>query len=415
MGINIEVIHESTTVSVTSNAVFPIVYYGPEPREGIFNVFAVRLLSETGIKNINPEVFRDPLMTFLFPSPEGFDLPFDIFSATFFLLSRYEEFLPFKPDAHGRFEADQSLAFRNGFLEDPIIDQWIELFKVSLKRKYPELSFPVQKFRFVSTFDIDNPWAYLHKSLLRTSGGLLRALLKTRANDLSIRLKVLQGKMPDPFNTYQYIRDVERNYEFSSLFFLLSGDYGRYDTNFALKTWYFKELVLDLNFDRTIGIHPSYKSDANFELLESEYNRFSKILGHKPLISRQHFLLLRFPETYHRLIKLGIREDYTMGYATFPGFRAGTSRPFHFYDLINEYETELVIYPFAIMDVTLRQYLSLSPDAALERIKLIAGKVKKVNGTFTSLWHNESLSETGVWMGWRKVFEGMVEEVRSKE
>ena len=40
--------------------------------------------------------------------------------------------------------------------------------------------------------------------------------------------------------------------------------------------------------------------------------------------------------------------------------------PFKFYDLKDESETELDIFPFAVMDVTLQQYLSLSPDEALD-------------------------------------------------
>ena len=108
---------------------------------------------------------------------------------------------------------------------------------------------------------------------------------------------------------------------------------------------------------------------------------------------------------------MGIKEDYSMGYASYPGFRAGTSSPFNFYDLAAEYETDLVIFPFAVMDVTLRQYLSLTPQEALDRIKNILQQVKQVEGTFLSLWHNESLSGQGIWKGWREVFEGMIEEV----
>jgi hypothetical protein len=44
------------------------------------------------------------------------DLPFDPLAATFYLVSRYEEYLPFIPDEHGRFPAKQSFAFSNGFL-----------------------------------------------------------------------------------------------------------------------------------------------------------------------------------------------------------------------------------------------------------------------------------------------------------
>jgi hypothetical protein len=108
---------------------------------------------------------------------------------------------------------------------------------------------------------------------------------------------------------------------------------------------------------------------------------------------------------------MGIKEDYSMGYASCSGFRAGTCTSFLFYDLVSDCETNLVIHPFLVMDVTLKQYLGLNPGEALDRIYRLVEIVKAVNGTFTSLWHNESLSEHGVWKGWRSVFEGMVKKV----
>jgi hypothetical protein len=415
MGIGIKLMLADQFAGGSANSGPVILHYGSEPIVGVFNIFSAGLLFETGIRKQETAVFRQQLQTFLYPAPAGFDLPFDLFSASFYLLSRYEEYLPFAPDRHGRFEANQSLAWQQGFLEQPVIDQWIEILKDALRHQYSELHFPVQMFRYISTFDIDSPWAYLHKGTLRNSAGILKTMLKGNLKDFQMRLDVISGKKPDPFDTYAYIKRIETIYNFNSLFFFLFANYNGRDTNYALKTKHFHELVNNVSKERSIGIHPSYKSHSNVNLLRCEYKCYNNILGHKPDTSRQHFLMLGFPETYRQVISMGIREDYTMGYASSAGFRAGTSAPFRFYDLEMERETELVIFPFALMDVTLRQYMSLSPEEALERITHIADDVKKVNGTFTSLWHNESLSEYGVWKGWRQVFEGMVREVRRKE
>lgn len=98
-----------------------------------------------------------------------------------------------------------------------------------------------------------------------------------------------------------------------------------------------------------------------------------------------------------------------MGYASLPGFRAGTCTPFPFYDLTSEKETSLRIFPFQVMDGTLNQYMKLSPDEALEECKKLIDEVKKVNGTFISLWHNESLSEMREWKQWRNVYYKLLE------
>ncbi|MBN1143735.1 MAG: polysaccharide deacetylase family protein [Bacteroidales bacterium] len=387
-----------------------VIYYGHEPMEGTFSIFSTGLTQEQGVRPHVPTAAITNRQTILFPAPDGFDLPFDLFSAVFYLLSRYEEYLPHQKDRHGRFEANQSHAFQNGYLMEPVIDQWLVMLKEALKKKYPALDFPSRKFRFVSTIDIDNPWAILNRGILRTAGSLLKALFKMNFREWQYRIRVLKQKQPDPFDTYGYILKLERQYGFSSLFFFLMGNYGKNDTNYAIDSFPFKKLLNSLKSSRLIGIHPSYKSNQRPNILKSEFERFAGLLGTKPEISRQHFLLLNIPETLRKLISHNVQTDYSMGYATHVGFRAGTSHPFRFYDLISEEETSLLLHPFIVMDVTLRQYMGLNPDQARERIIMLIEKVKATGGIFTSLWHNESLSEYGEWKGWQEVFENMVQE-----
>ncbi len=239
------------------------------------------------------------------------------------------------------------------------------LFKKRLQQKYSGLIFPEQKFRFISTFDIDNPWAFRNKGMMRNAAGTLKALLQRRFSDYRQRIAVLRGSLQDPFDNYEYIGSLESKYRFNSVFFFLFGDYDGRDPNFARNRKSFKELVRKIGKDHRTGIHPSLRSNEQVRLLRVEHQRYSAILGTPPAISRQHFLIIRFPETYRRLIELGIKEDYSIGYASYPGFRAGTGSPFYYYDLDLESETGLVLYPFAIMDVNLRQYLSLTPGKPL--------------------------------------------------
>ena len=115
------------------------------------------------------------------------------------------------------------------------------------------------------------------------------------------------------------------------------------------------------------------------------------------------------PETYRRLIENDITDDYTMGYASDVGFRAGLCTPFYFYDLGNETTTKLKVHPFAVMDATLKYYMKVQPVDALSYIEPLIKEVKAVNGTFISLWHNESLSNMHPWTGWKDIYEKVVE------
>ena len=117
--------------------------------------------------------------------------------------------------------------------------------------------------------------------------------------------------------------------------------------------------------------------------------------------SRQHFLKLTLPETYNQLSDLGIIEDYTMGYASAIGFRASICSAFTFYNLDIETILPIKIHPFAVMDATLLYYLKLSPQASLLQISSLIEEIKNVNGTFMSLWHNDTFSNYNQWEGWQ--------------
>ena len=130
--------------------------------------------------------------------------------------------------------------------------------------------------------------------------------------------------------------------------------------------------------------------------------------------SRQHFLKLHLPTTYRRLLEQNITADYSMGYAGAVGFRAGTSRPFYWYDLEKERSTNLCIHPFQVMDVTLKEYLLLSPEQAKIKISELVQAIQATDGVFCSLWHNSSFSFIENWEGWAAVYEHLLEEVSKK-
>ena len=130
-----------------------------------------------------------------------------------------------------------------------------------------------------------------------------------------------------------------------------------------------------------------------------------KILGKTVNESRQHFLILKFPYTYQTLINQEITEDYTMGYSDLVGFRAGTARPYRWFDLIKNEITNLTIHPFAFMDTTINQSLKLSPSQAILKIEALFKEVKEFGGEFSYIWHNESIGDYGSWKGWSEVFD----------
>lgn len=353
-----------------------------------------------------PEVWFNPEMTFFNP---GKSLPFDVFSAAFYLASRYEEYVIAECDHFGRFKAENSILYSSQLLKKPLVNIWAELIAESVSQEYPGFVWPDRKFSFLSTIDVDNAWAIKNKGFVRTSGALLKSIAKANFRDFLERIQVLSGVAKDPYNNYEYLNSVFKGNEEEVIFFFLLGDYNRYDKGISYKNQEFRKLIRNISGKYKTGIHPSFFSttDNSGKIQQSEKTRLERISGKPVEISRQHYLKISFPETQRTLIKNGILIDYSLGYASQTGFRAGICIPFYFYDLENESQTNLEILPFQVMDVTLRQYLEYSPAKAINEILELMEEVRKVKGTFVSVWHNESVSDKHEWRGWSKVFETM--------
>ena len=164
----------------------------------------------------------------------------------------------------------------------------------------------------------------------------------------------------------------------------------------------FHILIKSLGDYSEIGIHPSYAAANDLKKLSEETARLSRILNKEITKSRQHFIKLKLPFSYHNLINMDIQEDYSMGFPDQPGFRAGVCTPFNFYDLELENPTPLIIHPFTVMDGSLKDYLKLNNKDSLSLLLQLVDEVKAVGGEFISLWHNESLGGEGRWKGWKE-------------
>ncbi len=389
----------------------PKLCYMKEPAGDALFIEAAGLLFETVVFPHELKCGQREGIPVLFESADpGASLGFDPLAASFYVVSRYEEYHRSKKDKFGRFIVSESIAWQGKFLEIPVVHYWASFLGEAIRARFPDLKTARGSFSFVPTIDIDHAFAYRARSLARTAGSIGRSLVKGHFGELGRRLKVMSGSARDPFDNYDFIRSVHDRFALKPLCFILFADYGGNDNQVSLSNREFRELVKDLDRYCTVGIHPSLSSGRHPERLESEIRGLSELLGREVTISRQHFLKISFPRTYNSLVRLGVTDDYSMGYASHPGFRAGLAIPFRFFDLSRNEMTGLTVHPVAVMDVTLRDYNRLTARQGFETILGVIRKVRSVNGTFISLWHNESLSDTGHWQGWRGIYEEMLQE-----
>lgn len=374
------------------------------PSQGGIHLQSGSLLFQLEYNRVRPELVMWNAVPGLFPVSGG-DVPFDLPSAVFFLITRMEEYWTFQSDDMGRFTSDSSLSHRLSILERPIIDEWrLQLYDL-IEQRNPGLRLPRRKFSFLSTIDIDHAYAFLHKSTTRTVGALVRDFFQGKMSLFRRRMRVLRNKEKDPYDTYDYMDAAHEKYGVTPKYFILVGDLGEYDTGLSYDQKDFRKLVQRISKKHETGLHPSVGSHKRYNTIIREKSRLEHIVGKPCTLSRQHYLLLRFRTTYRLLKAAGIRHDYSMGYADNIGFRAGTARPFAWFDLKKDECTDLIIHPLMVMDTTLRKYLQLEPAAAKAATRRIVAATAAVGGEFVSLWHNETLSEEGDWEGWRDVWE----------
>lgn len=368
------------------------------------------LLHEQGIREQDIASFLVDELPAIFASGPGFDLSFDVFSAVFFILSRYEEYLSFEADQHGRFPAQISWAHRNNCLSYPIVWEWTKLLKQAFQQKYSLWSPSSPGYAFQPTYDVDLPWAYLHRGL-RGWGRVGLDVLKGDWPQVRARWSVLCRRQEDPFFTFLKLKELHEAAGVRPRIFWLLADSSREDINPSWRLSAYQQLIQEVGKWSDFGIHPSYYSWTSASTVERDKKRLETITDAAITHSRQHFLRLRLPDTYRALLAAGIRHDYTMGFAAEPGYRAGTAVPFRWYDLENEEVTELWIHSFVVMDVTLKQYRGYSAQKAAVVLQDLKDYCQKEALPFCTLWHNSSFSNLHGWDGWWEVYENLVRDV----
>lgn len=381
---------------------YPTLFYGfNTDRFDVISIPCSGYLDLPAEKLFLPSVDKVDGMPVFFAYHKSFSYPFDIFSAVFFMLARIEELLSNQTDVHGRFDACQSLLYPYQLHHRALVDEWILDFSSFLFSQFPDLPIKTEKSKFHITIDIDQIFYFRGKSLLRNIGGTWRDFFQGNKEKVKERWQVLRGKKQDPLDLYEKMRDlVPMAFQPLHTFILASPQRTIYDKNTSFKTKHEKRVLDKIKIFSTLGWHSSYFSQENLEKFIAEKKQLEKIIKQPVTTHRSHYLRLHIPKTYQFLVECGITDDYTMGFACDYGFRAGTGKPFPFYDITQDKVLPLTVHPFCVMDGTLVDYLKLSLEENKEVFKNLWNYVRTINSDMCILLHNETFSEQGRWEGW---------------
>jgi len=376
--------------------------YTKQPLSHEIFIRSHHLLFEQGLSDVDINVQNWEDTKGFFAAGDKSVLPYDIFAASFYMLSRYEEYLPHVKDDYARFTAEESLAYKHNFLQQPIVDIWAYKFKKILQENYPDFQFATKQYQVIPVIDVPEAFTFKNKGLMRSFGGTLHDLVSFKFKRLYTRFSVLFGFKRDTYDTFKYILNKQKQTKFKFVFFFLIGDYSTYDKNININKAQFVSLIKQVSDYSIVGLKASYFAISNFKILKQEKEKLEAVINTSLLASRNSFSKLNLPETYRNLVELEVPEDYTMGFVNHIGFRAGTCTPFFFYDLDYEVQTPLKIYSYHLLD-----YALLKNNSLLDKKKVlnqVINEIKKVNGSFIPVFHNYTFSDVERWHGFKELF-----------
>ncbi|HWB24095.1 MAG TPA: polysaccharide deacetylase family protein [Chitinophagaceae bacterium] len=341
----------------------------------------------------------------------GGDAGFDVFAAAFYLVSRYEEYLPHAKDEYGRYAHTNSIAFKERFLHVPLVNLWLKELAKMMEGKFPSFTFHFLSFNFTPTYDIDIAYAYKGKGFKRNAGALARAIKEGRPGDIAEWLDAASGFGEDPFDTYRWLDNYHNHYKLKPIyFFLLAQQPGLYDKNISPEKPIMRRLIKKHAEKYETGIHPSWQSGDDETLLAQEIGMLQSITGSKVMRSRQHYIRMQLPGIYRVLLKYGIIEDYTMGYGSINGFRASVATPFYWYDLEKEEKTGLLLRPYCYMEANSYFEQHYTAEQATDELQQYHDIVKAVSGQLITIFHNHFITQQQQWQPWKYMYAAFLQQ-----
>ncbi|MDM9632318.1 polysaccharide deacetylase family protein [Robiginitalea aurantiaca] len=380
----------------------PKITYTRQPLQNEFFIQSSDLLFQKGIEEIDIQLEAwDELPCFFSSGPRS-TIPFDILAASFYLLSRYEEYLPHVRDQHGRFPPSESLAFQKNFLRLPLVDLWANKLLEKLRERFPEILTDRKPYRFTPIIDVTTSHCYAHRGVFRGMAGLLLDVSRLKLKRIWERLRVSVNPALDPYDNFDRLLALDQEYGARTMFFFQFAEYSTYDKNVSPNNNAFKYLIKSVADYCTVSLGVSYAAAEEPDTLRDEKRRLSDVI-HRPVnYARMRYNRVEVPNTYRSLVDAEFSRDYSLGYTHEIGFRASTCFPFFFYDISLEAQQPIKIYPFAFHDYALTRYSSV--QEILKDLDTLFEKVKSVNGRMIAVFSNELLGGDQP-IDWLKLYE----------
>ena len=370
------------------------------------SIFNARIPEPSEILFVDNRFVADSRMPILFGTDElkvgdeEIFIGYDIFASAFFMLTRWEEIINRKRDLFARFPGIESLAYKAGFLDRPIVNEYATFLANIIKELGGDYSRSQKEFQFIITHDVDQVFYYpgIQRFIYR--------IIKGKYGFREISDAVFDR---NPFWTFPFLMEQSEKRGLKSRFYFLSSSFTIHDNPLDYNHPKIRALFDEIRKrGHEIGFHGSFEAYENLDMLVREKKRLEDAAQVIVSCGRQHYLRFSPQWTWKFWDQLGMKEDQTCGYADVEGFRCGTGDSFHVFDLLTRTQLDLIETPLLIMDGTLQGYRSMGHDLAIEKGRDIVTRCRKYKSSCTVLFHNSSFTGKA-WEGWDKVYEAILD------
>lgn len=348
-------------------------------------------------------------------------IKYDILGLSYWMLNRLEEINRTDLDNHDRFPAMNSHAYKYGYLDRPIVDEWLDILRQVIEKLWPDLKLKKHQFCIKVSHDVDAPSRFSFS----TPVGVIKSMASLVLRNKNIKLALMapfiylgsKNKIHslDPYNTFNWLMDISEKNNLQSAFYFICGRTDKSkDALYEIEHPIIKKLMLEMyKRGHEIGLHPSYKSYNTPNQIKVEAQRLKRVCKELGIEQtqwggRMHFLRWSHPTTLQAWNDAEMNYDSTLGYADRPGFRCGTCYEYTGFNPVVDTILNIKIRPLIVMDGTViaKHYMDLDyTDKALDEIIKYKRICQKVEGNFTFLWHNSFFDGHESFILYKKIIE----------
>jgi hypothetical protein len=346
------------------------------------------------------------------PSPlierttDGYVIHYDILGLTYWMLTRKEEVGRMDLDKHGRFPASSAHAFRHGYLERPIVDEWLDILRQVIERTWPEARLKQRQFSIKVSHDVDAPARHGFRRWLSLPRCMAGDVVKRRDPRALvapwIRLNTRKRLHPwDAGNTFDWLMDVSESHGLTSAFYFICERRGTaHDADYDVGHPAIRCLIRRIHArGHEVGLHPGYATFLDPAQIKREAERLRRVCAEEGVYQaqwggRMHYLQWRHPVTMRAWNEAGMNYDSTLTYADRAGFRCGTCFEYPAFDPVGNEPLSLRIRPLVVMEGSVigQEYMDLGvTSTARDKMLDLKSACRAVGGCFTLLWHNSVL------------------------